>query len=386
MEPPLPPQALEDWHAFSRLAQVVFPGSRLLRAWPLSGGISARMTVLECALLGGETGRVVVRQPGEETLRRDPGIAKREYRLLQIARAHDIPAPAPLHLVQISEFLPSTCLVMEYIDGEPVFAPAHLGPYLRQAAEALAEIHSVNSERLAVNGERWTVNGGREGVNGERWNVNGEEWWIDAGAAAGEREGLRRPRGRVNEDFIEGRVRDALEAAWPFPSRNLPALLHGDFWPGNWLWSVYGERLTVNSEQEPVNGEKIIVNGEQLAVNGEEEERRQLRLVAVVDWEDGCAGDPLIDLAISRLDVLCIFGEEALGAFTGHYLARSRVDAACLPFWDLVAVLRMIRLAGEDLEGWAAFYPPRGRPDITAGVLRERILWFAEQALGKVKG
>ncbi len=323
--PGLPPEGV-DWQAFSRLVQAAFPGARLLRAWPLSGGISARMTALEYLLPGGEKGRVVARQPGEETLRSNPRAAAREYRLLQIVRACGIPVPAPLLLDESREILPGPCLLIEFSEGEPVFAPVHSGLYLEQAAEVLARIHQVTPDTFA-------------------WSAAGENWGEEPGKVGAE--GLDGPRRRGNEALREGTIRDALEPVWPIPGRNAPVLLHGDFWPGNWLWM-------------PENGG---------------------RLVAVVDWEDGCVGDPLTDLAISRLDVLCIFGKAALRVFTTAYFARSQADPTCLPYWDLYAVLRMIRLAGDDLEGWAAFYPPRGRPDITAETLRRRILWFADQAL-----
>ena len=45
-------------------------------------------------------------------------------------------------------------------------------------------------------------------------------------------------------------------------------LLHGDYWPGNVIW-------------------------------------QDGRLVAVIDWEDACLGDPLADLATARVELLC---------------------------------------------------------------------------------
>src|SRR5690606_20855011 len=77
------------------------------------------------------------------------------------------------------------------------------------------------------------------------------------------------------------RIRDALGRAAP-PQPGAAALLHGDYWPGNVLW-------------------------------------RAGRLAAVIDWEDAALGDPLADLAISRLDLLWIFGPEAMRAFTDRY-------------------------------------------------------------------
>ena len=85
--------------------------------------------------------------------------------------------------------------------------------------------------------------------------------------------------------------------------RNRPVVLHGDYWPGNVLW-------------------------------------RDGRLVAVIDWEDACLGDPLADLATARVELLCRYGDEAMDRFTtGYLLAHQdtigplRLDS--LPLWDL---------------------------------------------------
>ena len=43
------------------------------------------------------------------------------------------------------------------------------------------------------------------------------------------------------------------------------------------------------------------------------------RLVGVIDWEDAALGDPLADLANSRLEILWAFGDEAMERFTREY-------------------------------------------------------------------
>jgi aminoglycoside phosphotransferase (APT) family kinase protein len=145
----------------------------------------------------------------------------------------------------------------------------------------------------------------------------------------------------------EGRIRDTLESAGPLEQRNPTTLLHGDYWPGNTLWQD-GSR------------------------------------VAVVDWEDALVGDPLIDLGISRLDIVWIFGIDAMNAFTRHYQSRISIDCANLPFWDLCAALRFIRLAGSSLTEWAAFFAPYGRSDITEQTVRHHYGFFITQAFGKL--
>ena len=85
----------------------------------------------------------------------------------------------------------------------------------------------------------------------------------------------------ADESLDERRIRETLQAVWPLPHRNPAVLLHGDFWPGNTLW-------------------------------------RDGKLVAVIDWEDAALGDPLADLARSRLEVLWAYGGDAMHAFTEH--------------------------------------------------------------------
>jgi aminoglycoside phosphotransferase (APT) family kinase protein len=64
------------------------------------------------------------------------------------------------------------------------------------------------------------------------------------------------------------------------------------------------------------------------------------RLVAVIDWEDACLGDPLADVATARVELLCRYGAEAMEQFTTRYLAMAddttgalRLDSLLL--WEL---------------------------------------------------
>lgn len=56
---------------FEHLVQQLAPHGKLLRTWPLQGGISAQMTALELALPDGQTQKMIVRRPDitEQTLR-----------------------------------------------------------------------------------------------------------------------------------------------------------------------------------------------------------------------------------------------------------------------------------------------------------------------------
>src|SRR5690606_35476476 len=78
--------------------------------------------------------------------------------------------------------------------------------------------------------------------------------------------------------------------------------LHGDFWPGNVLW-------------------------------------HEDAIAAVIDWEDAAVGDPLSDLAGSRVELACAYGEDGAESFTTHY-ERARgiaVDRGSLALWEVLA-------------------------------------------------
>ena len=118
-------------------------------------------------------------------------------------------------------------------------------------------------------------------------------------------------------------------------------LLHGDFWPGNVLWQ-----------------------GEELA--------------AVIDWEDALLGDPLFDVAITRLDLALIHGVKAADLFTARYLERTGSEEALLPHWDARAAARQ----EPHLEAWNGGWAELGRPDLTMDVIRERFAAFAGRTRG----
>lgn len=89
-----------------------------------------------------------------------------------------------------------------------------------------------------------------------------------------------------------------------------PCLLHGDFWPENLLWE--GESL-----------------------------------VAILDWEDAAIGDPLSDLACSRLELRYKFGSEGVRAFTEAYGTKLPIDSERLALWQLYVSAAAQHFMGE---------------------------------------
>ena len=134
-----------------------------------------------------------------------------------------------------------------------------------------------------------------------------------------------------------------MEAAWPFAGMNAPVLLHGDYWPGNLIW-------------------------------------RDGRIAAVIAWEDAELGDPLFDLAITRLELLWLLGVEAMETFTLHYQSTTAANTGNLPYWDLCAAIRPANVIATWAEAWRA----QGMPQITEETMRRDHKMFVDQAMEKL--
>jgi aminoglycoside phosphotransferase (APT) family kinase protein len=292
---------------FERLVHRIDPQARLLRAWPLTGGVSAQVTALEIERADGTTHKMILRRHGDIDFNANPRIAADEFRLLQILRAGGLPTPSPYYLDAQAEFFPRPSLVMEFIDGETLFTPLNPSLFARQMAATLHQIHLL------------------EGALTDLAFLPTQTDIISQKLA-------NQPE-RVDDSIGEGRIRDVLERAWPFPRRNPPALLHGDYWPGNILW-------------------------------------RDGMIVGVIDWEDARLGDPLGDLGSARLEMLWTLGGEAMQVFTDHYHAlMPSLDFAALPYWDLYAATRPAFKISE----WA-------EDEAHERTMRQRLAWFVEGA------
>ncbi len=300
---------------FERLVRRVCPQARLLRWWRLEGGISARAAALEVSLPDGRTRRMVVHRHGARDLEQNPCVAADEFRLLRITQSLGLPTPVPYHLDQSGEIFPTPYVVVEYIEGRPEFTPSDTADFVLQLAAQLAAIHDADCSEMDLS------------------------FLSKLPRTFADRLAQRPPN--LDESLSEGRIRDTLESVWPLPARNEPALLHGDFWPGNVLWS-------------------------------------EGRLVAVIDWEDAKLGDPLADLANSRLETLWAFGIGAMNDLTNHYRSMTRLDFTDLAYWDLCAALFSPSNFSEMAAGWKE--PPIGRSDVTAETMRQAHGFFVDQA------
>jgi aminoglycoside phosphotransferase (APT) family kinase protein len=269
-----------------RLLRSAWPDWRLVRTWPLPGGVSAQVSGIEAELPDGHRRVLVLRQYGAANLRSDPRAADTEYRLLQMLSAAGLPVPQPFLADESGSIVPGPCLLQEFIDGERVDDPPDVPGCVRQLAGALAALHGAGIARAGV------------------------PFLADVGDDVARR--LATGPADPNEFLHETAVRTALIENWPPPELNRPVVLHGDYWPGNVLW-------------------------------------RDDTLAGVIDWEDALFGDPLADLSSARLEISWSWGFGAMDQFTVEYRAlRPAVNFTLLPLWDLRAALRASGFRMED--------------------------------------
>lgn len=300
-----------DEATFARLVDAARPGARLAGLTPLHGGVSATITAVEIVTLDGLRERLVVRQHGERDRALTGNVALVEYRLLQVLTEAGYPAPAPVFVDPDAVFFPAPVVVVGYIDGAPDLTLAHIPDGARQMADALARLHAIDlpeRERASLPAVRDT---------------------------------LRRLLFAAPEDRKmspdERRVREAMVRAWPAIPERPAVLLHGDFWPGNLLWS-----------------------------DG--------KMIGVIDWEDAATGDPMFDLAAARLELHWARDGHTVDELTRRYLAQAGMaEPDDLPFWDLGAALDPLL----NLHTW-------GHPPDTEAMMRRKLVGFIDDAIARL--
>lgn len=297
------------------IVERAFPGARVVAWHRLEGGVSARAVRVDFVATDGSQQRVVVRRPNAESLAERRRVVEQELRLGSLCHRFGIPVQRPWCVDQ-----DALAVVLEYVEGAPDFASSNQADMIEQMATELARIHALPATPEFEFLKRF-----------------------DDGAARAVREAPKQP----DSSLEESRVRDALARRWPWPMHNPASLLHGDYWPGNLVWS-------------------------------------EGRLAAVLDWEEAALGDPLADVAITRLDLWWAFGEQAMHEFTACYRRQTALDWSTLAHWELRAALRPM----GNLERWAGAYekPPISRPDITAASMTAVHRAFVAQALARLEG
>lgn len=293
---------------YAAVVDRVAPGARLTRRWALHGGISARVDALEVVLPGGEAGQMVVREHGAAGWKpAQANVTAVEFALLKALHDAGVRVPEPYLLDTSGELLSSPYLVMAFVDGTTDLDEAALPDALRQMAVFLSDLHALDLTRLQLP----SLPRRDDPIPGALEHLP------------------------TTDETASLRATLATRGT-PQPA-NSPALLHGDFWPGNVLW-------------------------------------KDGRIAAVLDWEDAAIGDPLSDLAGCRVELLWKYGELAMEEFTAHYFSLSKADQSDLPLWEVHVAAGAAAYMGE----WNL------DPDVEAAMRRKtrRFIARAGQQLG----
>ena len=255
-----------------------------------------------------------MRCAGEIALGIDPLASAHEHELTSALSARGFPVPEPLGFAQTGPCAPYTLTAL--IPGVPATGrqQANLPELL---ADVLARLHGARLPRFA--------------------------WLRDAREVMHERvlwpERTHDPS--VDHDALLEQYHERWEEMTP-PAHEV--VLHGDPWPGN-----------------------LLVDGEDAS-----------EVAALIDWEDACFGDPVMDVAIASLELHLLFGAAFSQRFVSAYeyardLGGAIVDLDALSTWCLAAACRPM----GSFDDWALGFIEMGRPDLTAPLLRSRFAEFA---------
>lgn len=262
----------------------------------LPGGVSAEIHLLTLRDASGTAKRVVLREKAT-TL-------PQELLAMGFARSQGLPVPpvTPIPEGVTPSGLPA--LVMPWISGTTVIDQAHPEPQLQAMADALAALHQVPTKGLETLPRLLDPLPELPAFLA-----------VDPAFAPLAKDLATRPRS---------------------PFMGTPALLHGDFWPGNVLWA-------------------------------------EERLLAMLDWEDTHLGDPHVDVSLTRLELRYLLGSEGTAHFTTCYRARTPLDEARLALWDSYVAAAALTYMGS----W-------GLPEAEVAHMRREATAFIHEAANRL--
>lgn len=290
--------------AIAAIVARVEPSSTVVGTSGLPGGLSSWMTTVEVERRDGSRHRLVIRRGRRPDAERHTLPFGTEFELIRHLAAHGIPVARPRLFDDSGRILPQDYVVLDFVRGATRFTTDDPVGMATQMADVLAGVHDLDATSASVPVLP---------LHADRM-----QGWVITDL-------LRRP---PDPSLREDLVRHHLDQHWPPPPTER-CLLHADYFPGNIIW-----------------------DGDAIA--------------AVIDWESAALGDPMADIATTRLDLRWIYGAEIAERFTERYLTVTGRSTDTLAVWELVVSLRP---AGA-VSLWASDMMAHGRPDITADTMR----------------
>lgn len=270
------------------------PDSELVSISVPDGSFSNYTHILTARLKDGNLYRAVVRRYkvfGDY----DRGEkARREFKTFELLNRHQVPAPETLYLDETGAVLEIPGIVTRFVEGRLMLeAPSDPMDWAHKLARTLAKIHSIPC---------------REAEQGFLLKGNAEASWFLKYEAPPP----------YMQDYPGGAgLWHTMRGLHPKIQAEDPVLLHIDYWPGNILW-------------------------------------HQNEISAVIDWEEAAYGDPAVDVAYARMNMVLMGLPDAADEFTRVYESEMERALQNLGFWELAAAVRPM----TDPADWKIDQPP----------------------------
>lgn len=262
------------------LLQIIAPGSDFVAIHSLEGDFSNSTHLVDGKTADGSLFQVVTRRYAIFGDYDRGEKACREFKTLQLLTKHGLPVPEPLYLDDAGTTLGSPGIVTRYMPGKLVMAQPYPAQWAETLAKTLASVHSI-----PINASNMSF----------LLDAKSEVLWFLKSKDSMPKYISVHPKGSA--------LWQAMLNYLPNLIRVKPSLVHIDYWSGNILW------------------DKGVIS-------------------AVVDWEEAAQGDPGIDVAYCRMDMILCGMSEAADAFLETYENEMGKSVANLGFWELAAAVR----------------------------------------------
>jgi len=270
------------------LLKEIAPGSKLLTFSLLPGSFSNSTHIVEARLADGSDFKFVVRRYAVFGDYARGEKARREFKTFEVLHQYGIPAPEPLYLDDTGTLLGTPGIVTRYVPGRLMLsAPANSLDWVRKLAVTLAKIHAIPC------------------------SADTQDFLLDANAEATWFLKSDTPPVYMQKYPGGSEVWQVLREAFP-GIRTMPSgLVHIDYWSGNILW-------------------------------------HENQISAVLDWEEAAYGDPVIDVAYTRMNMVLMGLNQSADDFLKNYESEMGRKVENLGFWELAAAVRPM----ADPEEW----------------------------------
>ena len=236
------------------LPHVKYKSSRILE-----GGVSSEVYLIAVESKKGEE-KIVLRTEGGPPAENS---IKTEYLLLEKLHQTKVPCAKPIHLDHSKEILDKDFMLMTYLEGTIEIPKIKNFGFLNKMVGILKKIHNVDTKILPTLPCRFDP------------TYDLFEFL---------------PNARINKEL------KAILKGYDTSYSGKPVLLHGDFWPGNILWT-----------KDEISG--------------------------VLDWEYAAIGDPVSDLAVASLELKYDYGKRGVDRFLDLYSKNFSIDQSRFSLW-----------------------------------------------------